>query len=119
MGATSLLNVTWPAVASVSESAPSAADCVMHATDTTKRIERPIRMVPLLPSDDSTVLFGGQLGISIHLWLKVKRVCAEQRPYLPAVAKKPKTRKTLQATPTGDDCFGAGALGFGAAYCSQ
>ena len=46
MGATSLLNVTAAGCAGRSESAPSAAACVMPATHTTKRIERPMRIVP-------------------------------------------------------------------------
>ncbi len=40
MGATSLVNVTSRGGAGLSESAPSAADCVMPARDTTRRIEK-------------------------------------------------------------------------------
>src|SRR5260370_15139580 len=46
MGATSLLNVTVAGCDGLLESARSAPACVMPATDTAKRIERPTRIVP-------------------------------------------------------------------------
>jgi hypothetical protein len=60
MGATSLANVTSPDRAALSESAPNATDCVVPATDRTNKIERPIRMVTSLWSDDFPALIAAQ-----------------------------------------------------------